>query len=92
MHISQLHLYTYSPNQLVTGTLKIAYDGGAVEIELSEADRQLITDICVNAFVAERQRIAEQLLLNTPAYVALPSSSATPVDAEFAEVNDEVPF
>ena len=96
MHISQLHLYTYTPTQLIDGTLEIAHDGGKVILTLSEADRNAIQQICVNAFIVDRQKIVNQLLADTPALIALePPASSSDDYAHFEPVettDDNAPF
>lgn len=98
MHISQLHLYTYAPTQLISGTLEVSHDGVKVQVELSESDRHRIQDICVGAFLAERQKIVDTVLNNSPAFTAL----APPQDIEEGEFtaveisnrhdDEEIPF
>lgn len=86
MHISSLVLYTYTPNELINGVLEIAHEGAKVTVNLSEQDRENIQTICVNAFLAERQKIADELLANSPAFVALEAPDNNAEDAEFESV------
>lgn len=84
MHISQLFLSSYSPTTLIDGSLKVKADEHEVTIQLSEADRMAIQNICTQAYLADRQKIVDKLLSESPAYIALFS--------EVSDQSDDVPF
>ena len=100
MHISTLYGSTYSQNVLIKCHADIAHEDTVVKINLSEADCEAIQRIVTNAFLAERQKLAEAVLNNSPAYIALPPEPE-PVheEAEFepcpvpdAELDDGINF
>lgn len=88
MHITSVYLSTYNATTPISGRMTVKTDHGEVQVEVPADICHALQNSLVQAWVLQQRKLADAILAETPALVALAPPAPEPAveDADFSEM------